>query len=764
MGICILVWVINIGNFSSPEHGGFIGGAVYYFKIAVALAVAAIPEGLPAVVTTCLALGTIRMARKNAIVRSLPSVETLGCTSVICSDKTGTLTTNKMTVRSILVLDSEGECENFSVSGNNWSPYGEVFSKPSDLSISHPGGVPSLALVSKICSLCNDASLAYSDISESDEGFVKIGDPTEAALKVLAEKLGVPDNRSWVSISQLKKEERVIAVSNYWHSTCQKLTTLEFTRNRKSMSVLVNEKGKNRLLVKGAPELLIPRCTRAFRGLGKIETFNEELRIKVLSGCNNFTSSGLRCLALAYREADDVSVNDARLKSTDTFLEVESNLIFVGIVGMLDPPRVGLHSAIDTCSSAGIKVIMVTGDNKDTAVTIAREIGIFSPGESIERKAIIGSDFQNLSEMDQRHLLHDIKVFARVEPSHKQLLVRLLQDEGEIVAMTGDGVNDAPALKRADIGVAMGSGTAVARESADMVLQDDNFLTIVSAIEQGRTIYANTKQFIRYLISSNIGEVACIFFTTLLGIPDVLHPVQLLWVNLVTDGLPATALGFNKPDCDVMRNPPRPKFERIINGWLIVRYMVIGIYVGVATILGFVWWHLWSPEGPRISFYQLRNFHDCMPNEQAWVGIDCNVFKDYRASTIGLSILVTIEMLNALNALSENQSLLTIPPWANPFVLISICLSFLLHFFILYVPSFASIFGVSPIGLNDWIVVFLFSIPIILIDEILKAISRHQTARWGDDIWSNCGSYLKYRLGFVSRKGYRRNSFQEVEP
>jgi len=279
-------------------------------------------------------------------------------------------------------------------------------------------------------------------------------------------------------------------------------------------------------------------------------------------------------------------------------------------------------------------------------------------------------------------------------------------------------------LSKADIGIAMGSGTAVAKEASDMVLQDDNFSTIVMAVQEGRGIYANTKGFIRYLISSNIGEVVCIFLTAAVGMPEALIPVQLLWVNLVTDGLPATALGFNKPDGDIMRHPPRGRNDPLITGWLLFRYVVIGTYVGVATVGGFIHWFLWYSKGPLISYEQLTNFHSCDDSNPLFSGLSCAIFGDDIPCTISLSILVTIEMFNTFNALSENQSLLVVKPWANVWVLLAVSVSFLLHFMILYVPFFHGVFHVSPIGLDEWLIVLGWSAPIILIDEILKAVSR----------------------------------------
>jgi Ca2+-transporting ATPase len=355
---------------------------------------------------------------------------------------------------------------------------------------------------------------------------------------------------------------------------------------------------------------------------------------------------------------------------------------------------------------------------------------------------------------------HKSMVFSRTEPKDKQELVKMLRAAGEVPAMTGDGVNDAPALKQASIGIAMGiAGTEVAKEAADMVLADDNFATIVAAVEEGRSIYSNMKAFIRYLISSNIGEVASIFLTALLGLPEGLIPVQLLWVNLVTDGPPATALGFNPPDADIMRRPPRRADDQLITPWVLFRYMVVGLYVGFATVGVFAYWYIfydWSEYGqPLVTFSQLANWGKCLdfpkseysPNFAAWkassamgVGVfnpalendKCAYFTAHgkaTASTLSLSVLVVIEMLNALNALSEDSSLLQMPPWANPWLLVAMAFSIGMHIAILYIPLFASVFSIVPLTANDWIVVMAFSIPVILIDEVLKFVGRQLNAK-----------------------------------
>jgi Ca2+ transporting ATPase len=702
--ICILVWMINIPNFKDPAHGGWTKGAIYYLKIAVSLGVAAIPEGLAVVITTCLALGTRKMAAKNAVVRSLPSVETLGSCSVICSDKTGTLTTNQMSVNKVVFLTEDGSgLEELDVEGTTFEPRGDVKSQGKVL-VDLAQKSSTVLQMTEVAALCNDARLAY----DSKNGFTNVGEATEGALRVLVEKIGP------CAPGDCHPEDRVHYASSWYEKKYNRLATFEFSRDRKSMSVLVQNGAQKKLLVKGAPESIIERCSHVLVGAnGKKVALNRKMTDLLLKEVVDYGNRGLRVIALAAH--DDVSGHPlvSNAKSTADYAQLEQNMTLLGMVGMLDPPRPEVPGAIKKCQEAGIRVIVVTGDNRNTAESICRQIGVFGQHEDLTGKSYTGREFDNLSPSEQLEAAKKASLFSRVEPSHKSRLVDLLQSLNEVVAMTGDGVNDAPALKKADIGVAMGSGTDVSKLAADMVLVDNNFATIEVAIEEGRSIYNNTQQFIRYLISSNIGEVVSIFLTAALGMPEALIPVQLLWVNLVTDGLPATALSFNPPDHDIMKRQPRKRDEPLIGGWLFFRYLVIGTYVGLATVAGYAWWFMYNPEGPQIDFWQLSHFHRCSTE---FPEIGCQIFSNdmaKSASTVSLSILVVIEMLNAMNALSSSESLLTLPLWENMMLVYAIALSMALHFALLYTPVLQSLFSILPLNWLEWKAVLIISAPVM---------------------------------------------------
>merc|ERR1712121_373978 len=416
-----------------------------------------------------------------------------------------------------------------------------------------------------------------------------------------------------------------------------------------------------KMFVKGAPEGVLDRCTYVRIGTEKVP-MTEKMREKIMARAVEYGTGRdtLRCLCLATADSP-MNPADMDLDNSAKFVNYEVNLTFVGVVGMLDPPRMEVAPAVKLCNKAGIRVIMITGDNKNTAEAICKRIGIFAEGERTEGMAFSGREFDDLSPGEQKNACANSRMFARVEPFHKSKIVEYLQQMREITAMTGDGVNDAPALKKAEIGIAMGSGTAVAKSASEMILADDNFTSIVAAVEEGRAIYANMKQFIRYLISSNIGEVVCIFLAAALGLPEALIPVQLLWVNLVTDGFPATALGFNPPDLDIMNKMPRKAREPLISGWLFFRYMAIGGYVGAATVGAAAYWFIYDAEGPGVTYHQLSHFMQCHDENEDFTGVECEIFEAEAPMTMALSVLVTIEMCNALNSLSENQCLVRMP-------------------------------------------------------------------------------------------------------
>lgn len=757
--VCILVWVVNIGHFGDPLYGGWFRGMVYYLKIAVALAVAAIPEGLPAVVTTCLALGTRKMAKRHAIVRSLPSVETLGCTTVVCSDKTGTLTTNAMCVQKMCVVDRTKQRSNssrnggssvnvgsstsllreFDVEGNSYAPNGLILEASNGVIsprqqrfnpinkdvVKHPADLPSVLHLSICASLCNDSTLTF-DLNKRE--FVKIGESTEVALRVLSEKIGLPGFDAMPSaLTKLSEQERASYCAAYWAGQFKRVEQVDFTRDRKMMSTLCSRKGTNILFSKGAPEAVLAKCTNALTNAkGAAEPMNDQVRKDLNDVLAKYAKTSLRVLALAMRPMP--------AKQTQIDAEDENDLTFLGFVGIADPPRAEVARAIATCRGAGIRVVMVTGDNKTTAESIGAQIGLIEAdafGEPIvpDGASLQGVDFEELkSEREKSEAVTRLSIFSRVEPAHKAKLVELLKNQKHVVAMTGDGVNDAPALKRADIGVSMGSGTEVAKHASDMVLADDNFATIVSAVAEGRAIYDNTKAFIRYMVSSNIGEVVCIFIAAALGMPETLCPVQLLWVNLVTDGLPATALGFNKPDRDIMRQRPRSPTEPIVDSWLFIRYLIVGVYVGIVTVVAFAWWFMYFENGPLLSWSDLTSFEQCVEGAHDY---SCQIFKDRRPSTMSMTVLVTVEMFNALNALSENSSLLKHPPWSNKWLLGAIFISMALHAMILYVPWMNITFSVSYLSWKEWKAVLWLSFPVIVCDEILKALTRKFKKRGG---------------------------------
>ena len=818
--ICVLVWIISIPKMDDPSFSSPWEGAIYYAKVSVALGVAAIPEGLPAVITLCLSLGTRRMAQRNVIVRKLPSVETLGCVSVICTDKTGTLTTNEMTAVSLVLIErneitgEDGLTEHF-VEGTSYTPVGAVDGiAPNQEVRDTPQGA--VADVAAVCALCNDAQIIGKDfasgsVSEDvvdDQGttvghlegnsngrkgkkeatdrvekaFERVGEPTEAALCVLAEKIGgmshymdgghVDKNGLHVNVPP-----SVLASANVneWRSYHPRQATLEFNRDRKSMSVLCDypkkesrtnslgpayQKHGNRLLIKGAPNLLLNRCTHVKLRDGIVVRMTGEMRRAIEAKNTELATRPLRCLALAVKENEDLEsslrdfvassegdvANHPLLSDPKRYKDIESGLTLVGIVGIKDPARPEVAASIIKCTNAGIRVMMITGDAKDTAVAIARDVNIFPPkieGEVI--KAFEGREFFLKSDEEQLDILrNDNIVFCRAEPADKQKLIKMLQSLKEIPAMTGDGVNDAPALQQAAIGVAMGiTGTEVAKEAADMILADDNFATIVVAVEEGRRIYANMQAFICFLISCNIGEICAILLATIAGFPEPLTAMHLLWVNLVTDGPPATALGFNPAAPDLMQQKPRPSDEPIMTRWLLTRYCLTGLYVGVATVGIFVGHYL----NQGISLGQLASWSQCGASWSPEGGavVCATLFEGSGRAlpqTLSLTALVCMEMLKALSAVSVDNSLIHVGPQDNPWLILGVSVPFLLHLAVLYSPSLGisglgEAFGMVPLSIENWISVLSWAAPILIVEEVLKAMGRWINVKSAEGVASN---------------------------
>lgn len=712
--VCLTMWVSSIPKFESM--GSWTEGALHYAKNAIALGVAAVPEGLPTAITLCLSLGTRRMVKRNAVIRKLSSLETLGSTSVICTDKTGTLTTNQMTVSSIVTATTSREVQERRVSGTSYNPSGTIDNWENEVE-QNPKKV--FEMFASVCALCNEAELECINSTYSITG-----EPTEGALRVIVEKMASAS-------SEHQRGNDFIAPNNdRLKSLYTPLAQLEFTRERKSMSVLCRRNagvGGNVLFTKGAAEVLLDRCSRVITEDGKVVPLRGELRKQWEHKVKEMSGRPMRCIGLAYKEGSDVESSLRSLKTTQeaaalpllqdvsTYEQIESDMVLVGVCGIVDPPREDVAKAIAKCRSAGVRVMMITGDSKDTAVAIARDVGIIDT--SVESEALdsttfafTGKEFFSLPYNDQLEVLRSgNKVFCRVEPRDKRVLISMLSQLGEVVAMTGDGVNDASALAAADIGIAMGiTGTEVAKGAADMILLDDSFSSIVAAIEEGRAIFTNIQTLIAYLISCNMGEMIAIFTSTLLGIPEPLTALHLLWVNLVTDGPPAASLGLNPTDEDVMLLRPRERHKPLLTTRKLFRYVITSLYVGLATVGSFIWWYL----DKGVTLDQLRSWQDCSSWQgfahsalaPEWPEVPCDVFTSLRirAQSFSLSVLIVMEMLKALEAVSAKKSLLQCPPWKNPWLIVGVLVPISLHLFIMYTPTLATVFGLHALSLQDW--------------------------------------------------------------
>ncbi|WP_294345724.1 calcium-translocating P-type ATPase, SERCA-type [Prosthecochloris sp.] len=610
------------------------------FKTALSLAVAAIPEGLPAVVALTLAKGVQRMVKKNAIVRHLPAIETLGSSSVICSDKTGTMTVNRMSVRKIYADGSELEVGE----GN-----------PSEAA-----GAQDLELLFRIGALCNDAR------PDPDGGI--FGDPTEAALLLSAKQHG---------LDSLELQGRY-----------PRIDEIGFDSERKMMSTLHDVSGAGMVMyTKGAPDVLLMQCTHVMMNNQEVP-LDDALYRDILQKNEAFAQNALRVLGFAWK----------RVHSRDDF--TENNLVFAGLQAMNDPPRQEVIDAVARCRSAGIKVVMITGDQKLTAEAIGRELGITG-------RAMTGADLEEIDDIGE--VVEDVSIFARVSPEQKINIVEALQKKDHVVAMTGDGVNDAPALKQADIGVAMGrGGTDVAREASTMVLTDDNFASIVKAVEEGRAIFDNLRKFVFSLLAGNISEVMIIILAVLVGLKLPLVAIQILWINLVTDGLPALALGFEPKAPNIMRRPPVARLSFIVDRLMIIRLVVVcfvitagclGLYINALYSTGWSWGEALDSASPDYLY----------------------------ASTMAFTSLVILEMVNAFHAKSETENIFTLKAFSNPWLTGAVAFSLVLHLVVLYSPL-NHVFHSVPLGIADWGIILGVSAVLILADSIFKTVVKQRQA------------------------------------
>ena len=618
------------------------------FMIAVATAVSAIPEGLPVAVTITMAIGVARMARRNAVIRKLPAVETLGSTTVIGSDKTGTLTKNEMTVK--VAYDGE---KAYRISGIGYEPEGEILH---ELQAVNMKASANLLMVFRIGMLCNE-----SNIYEEEGEFKVEGDPTEGALIVSAMKAGL--NRT---------EE-----SNHYPQTA----IIPFESEHGYMATLHKQGGEKIIFVKGAPEKILDMCTEC-----AVE--DKKGMREILDTAHLFAKEGMRVLAMGYKKAP-------RDIDEITHQDVAGNLIFAGLQGMIDPPRPDVMDAVKGCKKAGIKVAMITGDHAATALAIAKMIGITGD----ETGVMTGKEIEAMTDNELFKTVEDISVFARVSPQHKLRVVEQLIRHGEVVAVTGDGVNDAPALKAAHIGIAMGkSGTDVAKEASDMVLADDNFASIFAAVEEGRVVYDNIKKVTIFLISCGFGELIAIVGTIVMGYPIPYIPAQILWLNLVTNGLQDVALAFEPSEKGVLNRPPRNPKEGILSSLMVQRTLLMGLTLSAGTLLLFI-----------------TNINAGVPLE--------------RARTIALTTMVFFQFYQALNCRSETQSIFRMNPLSNQLLFISMIAAFLAQLSVIYVPAFQWVFRTVPITISEWMDIILVSTTIILVVEADKWLRRRRTVR-----------------------------------
>jgi Ca2+-transporting ATPase len=628
LGICVLVFGLGI----------FEGHPVLeMFETSVSLAISAVPEGLPAIITLTLALGVQRMVKKNAIVRKLSSVETLGSVNIICSDKTGTLTKNEMTVREMWTNHRSVE-----ITGEGYEPYGQFLEKKKLIS---PSSDRQMQKLLEIGYLCNNAKMV-----EHEGAYSVIGDPTEGSLIVLSQKADVtPDHK--------------------------RIGELFFDSDRKMMTTINAVDGKVVAMSKGAPDSVLARCTKIMVD-GKVRKITKKDLDEIEKFNNRMASKALRVLAFSYRTLT--------AKTKFTMEKVEKEMVFVGLVGMIDPPRPEVKESLKLCKQAKIRVMMLTGDQKDTALAIADELGL---GNS---KVVSGVEIDKMSDDELKVVLGKTDLYARVSPGHKLRIVQNLKDMGYITAVTGDGVNDAPALKKADVGIAMGiSGTDVSKESADIVLADDNFATIVSAVEEGRTIFDNIRKFLRYMLSANFDEILLVTTAFMLKLPLPLLPVQILWLNLVTDGLPALALGVEPSEQDIMERPPRDPKKNVLRGVLVFA-LVAGFF---AFITGFA---VFLQALPDLAY----------------------------AQTMVFTISMVFEMFLVFSARTDGPFFKGI--FSNKYLIGAVVVSMFLQIMVVYTPFLQPFFGTVPLSLMDWAKIFTLCAAATVAMEIFKVIKAYR--------------------------------------
>lgn len=672
LAICGLVFVIGVVRFIlQPGHADFLSPEALeqfteLFMIAVSLAIAAVPEGLPAVVTISLALGMREMVRRHALIRKLSSVETLGSATVICSDKTGTLTQNEMTVTRIW---ADGQFVD--ITGSGYTPKGEFKVNNEAVSLDQ---YPAVKTSLWLGTLNNDAQLEHAGEQEGQETFRMIGDPTEGAILVAALKAGA--SAKLLNDAYPRKQEIP------FDSTRKRMVTVHAVEDPNDADISPLKGDVKRewhiIAVKGAPDVVLNLCSHMQTIDNGDVKMTDERRKEVLAANDAMTGSALRVLGVAYRM---VPVLPDEINSE----ELEKDLTFVGLIGMIDPARTEVKDALNIAREAGIRTIMITGDYPNTARAIAEEIGLLQAGH----KVMTGAEINDLTDEEMVKNVEETDVYARVSPEHKMRIVDALRANKEVVAMTGDGVNDAPAIKRADIGVAMGiTGTDVAKGTADMVLTDDNYASIVSAVEQGRVIYSNIRKFVYYLLSCNAAEIMVIFLATLFGWPVPLTAIQLLWLNLVTDGAPALALGTEPGDPDIMDQPPRPTNEPLINKFMLIGIVVQTVAITAVTLGAFA---LGLKQG-SIDF----------------------------AETMAFTTLSISELFRAFTARSEYYPLLKIGFLKNKLMNWAVLGSLVLIMVVIYVPFMQPIFNTAPLGWEQWLEI----LPLILVPSVAAEITK----------------------------------------